>query len=164
MRGTALVLSLILMLSVPTGAVARDAYETWDDRCEECHGDADGFSGKYMWLIEGKLQGQHHIHNLRLFMANHYIPEHEIEAIYDMLLAQANTLARFDDECSSCHDSAEVFVRKAIATRVSGMVGVESGILVSEFLQTHQDLGEADAEFFTRLITRVFNQITGSLD
>lgn len=162
MRGTALSLVLLLLFLLPPGAGARDPYKSWDNRCEECHGDADEFSRRFLWAIDGQLQGQHHVDNLRLFMGNHYIPEHEIEAIHDMLLAQANTLARFTDECSSCHDSAEEFVHKSIATRISGMVGVESGALVSEFLQTHQDLEEADAEFYTRLIARVLDQISGS--
>jgi len=152
------------MFLLPPGAGARDAYATWDDRCEECHGDADEFSRRFLWAIDGQLQGQHHVDNLRLFMGNHYIPEHQIEAIYDMLLAQASTLARFTDECSRCHDSAEAFVHKSIATRVSGMVGVESGIPVSEYLQTHQDLSKADVEFFTRLIARVLDQISGSFN
>lgn len=162
MRGTALSLVLLLIFLLAPGADARDAYATWDDRCEECHGEADEFSRRFLWAIDGQLQGQHHIDNLRLFMGNHYIPRRQIDAIYDMLLAQASTLARFTEECGSCHASAEEFVHKSIATRISGMAGVESGVPVSEFLQTHQDLEEADAEFFTRLIARVLDQISGS--
>jgi len=160
MRGTALVSGLLLMFLIPFGAGARDAYAAWDNRCEECHGDADEFARSFLWAIDGQLQGQHHIDNLRLFMGNHYIPEHQIEAIYDMLLAQANTMARFEIECSSCHDSAEALVRKSIATRISGIAGVESGVPVLEFLQTHQNLQPADAEFFMKLITRVLDDIS----
>jgi hypothetical protein len=155
------VLGLLLILAISSEAGARDAYASWDNRCEECHGEADEFSRKFLWAIDGQLQGQHHIDNLRLFMANHYIPEHEFEAIYEMLFAHASTLTRFQNECGECHDAAEAFVRKSIATRISGMVGVESGVPVSEYLRTHQDLGEADAEFFTRLIARVLDQISG---
>ena len=148
------------MFLLPAGAGARDAYASWDNRCEECHGDADEFSRTFLWAIDGELQGQHHVDNLRLFMGNHYIPEHEFDAIYDMLLAQANTMARFASECGSCHPGAEAFVRKSIATGVEGMIGVESGIVVSEFLQTHRDLPEDDVVFFTRLITRVLDDIS----
>ena len=52
-------------------------------------------------------------------------------------------------------------MHKSITMRISGMAGVESGVPVNEFLQNHQDLSEADAEFFTRLITRVSDQISG---
>ena len=79
-----------------------------------------------------------------------------------LLLAQANNLARFENECDSCHDSAEAFVRKSIATRISGLAGIESGVPVLELLQTHQDLQPADAEFFMKLITRVLDTISHS--
>jgi len=159
-RSKVLILILPLIILLPPVASARDAYAAWDDRCEECHGDADEFSRRFLWSVDGQLQGQHHIDNLRQFMGNHYIPEHEIEAIYDLLLAQASTLARFTDECGSCHANAEAFVRQSIAIRVSGIVGVESGVPVLEFLQTHEDLQPADAEFYMRLITRVLDTIS----
>ena len=153
-------LGLFLAFLFPVEGGARDAYAAWDSRCEECHGDADDFSRKYLWVIDGQLQGRHHIDGLRLFMSNHYVPQHEIDAIHDMLMAQANTLARFDSECSSCHLGAEAFVRKSIATGVAGMTGVESGMIVSEFLQTHRELSADDVAFFTRLITRVLDDIS----
>lgn len=150
---------MLLMFFIQPGAGAREIRAEWDNRCEECHGEADEFARKFLWAIDGQLQGQHHIDDLRLYMRNHYIPKHLIDEIYNMLLAQANTLARFKSECSSCHSSAEEFIRRSIVNKAGVLRGVESGISVREFLETHQDLQQADVEFFTRLLTRVLNDI-----
>jgi hypothetical protein len=76
-----------------------------------------------------------------------------------MLLAQANSPARFKSECSSCHNSAEEFIRRAIFIKAGELRGVESGIPVREFLKSHQGLQHTDVEFFTKLLTRVLNDI-----
>lgn len=159
MRGAVLSLAMALLLCAHPAANARDAYASWDNRCEECHGDADEFSRKYLWDVDAQLQGRHHVDNLHLFLQNHYIPAHEIEKMTAMLQAQANKMARFDAECGSCHGSAPDFVRASISTWGDGLTGVESGIPIAEFLPAHQQLGEDDAEFFSRLIARVISQI-----
>jgi hypothetical protein len=159
MRSIGLSLGILLMLCVQSEAGAREIGAEWDNRCEECHGDADEFARKFLWAVDGQLQGQHHIDNLRLFMRNHYLPKHKIDAFYDMLLAQANDPARFESECSSCHNSAEEFVRRSIVIKASELTGLESGISVRDFLQTHRGLRQVDVEFYTRLITRVQNDI-----
>jgi hypothetical protein len=159
MRRIGLNLGVLLMLCVQPGAGAREIGAEWDNRCEECHGEADQFARKFLWAVDGQLQGQHHIDNLRLFMRNHYLPKHKIDAFYDMLLAQANNPARFENECSSCHNSAEEFIRGSIVIKAGELAGLESRIPVSEFLQTHRDLQPDDVEFYTRLLTRVQNDI-----
>jgi hypothetical protein len=152
-------LAILLMFLIQPGADARDVRAEWDNRCEECHGEVDDFARKFLWAIDGQLQGQHHIDNLRLYMRNHYIPKHLIDEIYNMLLAQANSPARFKSECSSCHNSAEEFIRRAIFIKAGELRGVESGIPVREFLKSHQGLQHTDVEFFTKLLTRVLNDI-----
>jgi len=159
MRSIGLSLGILLILLIQSGASAREIRAEWDNRCEECHGEADEFARKFLWAVDGQLQGQHHIDNLRLFLRNHYLPKHKIDAFYDMLLAQANNPARFESECSSCHSSAEEFVRRSIVIKASELTGLESGIPVHEFLQTHRDLQPNDVEFYTRLLTRVQNDI-----
>jgi len=160
MRSIGLSVSILLMLCVQSGAGAREIRAEWDNRCEECHGDADEFARKFLWwAVDGQLQGQHHIDNLRLFMRNHYLPKHKIDAFHDMLLAQANDPARFASECSACHNSAGEFVRRSIVIKAGELTGLESGISVREFLQTHRGLQQADVEFYTRLLTRVQNDI-----
>ena len=152
-------LAILVMFFIQPGADAREIRAEWDSRCEECHGEVDEFARKYLWAIDGQLQGQHHIDDLRLYMRNHYIPKHLIDEIYNMLQAQANSPARFKSECSSCHNSAEEFIRRAIFIKAGELTGVESGISVSEFLKTHQGLQQTDVEFFTILLTRVLNDI-----
>jgi hypothetical protein len=152
-------LAILLMFFVQPEAGAREIRAEWDNRCEECHGEADEFARKFLWVIDGQLQGQHHIDNLRLYMRNHYIPKHLIDEIYNMLLTQANSPARFKSECSSCHNSAEEFIRRTIFIKAGELTGAESGIAVREFLKTHQGLQQTDVEFFTKLLTRVLNDI-----
>jgi len=159
MRSIGLSLGILLIFFIQPGAGARDALAEWDNRCEECHGEADEFARKFLWAIDDQLQGQHHINDLRLFMRNHYIPKHKIDEIYNMLLARANSPARFKTECSSCHSSAEAFIRESIVVKAGELKGLESGISVREFLATHRGLQQTDVEFFTRLLTRVLNDI-----
>ena len=159
MRRFALNLAFLLLAGASSAATARDAYASWDNRCEECHGDADEFARKYLWVVEGQLQGRHHIDDLDLFLGNHYIPAHEIQPMSDMLQASANDMARFAGECGSCHGSAETFVRASVSTWGDGLTGVETEVPVREFLKSHQGLDQEGAEFFTRLIERVIDQI-----
>lgn len=146
---------ILLLLLIPIEADSRDAKAIWDSRCEECHGDPAKFSGKYLWNIEGRLQGRHHIDNLDLFMRNHYIPEHEIEAIHNMLLEQANSPVRFKAECGGCHGDANEFVGKSIWVRGGEITGLESGMDISEFLPTHQELQPEDVAYYRRLFARI---------
>jgi len=148
-------IAILLLALIPIEAGSRDAQAIWDSRCEECHGDPTRFAGKYLWDIEGQLQGQHHIDNLSLFMRNHYIPDHEIETIRDMLLAMANSPLRFNAECGSCHGDIREFVEKSIWVRGSGITGLESGMDLSEFLPTHQELKPEDVAFYRKLFARV---------
>ena len=155
MRISQVSIAILLLALIPIEAGSRDAQAIWDSRCEECHGDPAIFAGKYLWDIEGQLQGRHHIDNLNLFMGNHYIPDHEIEAIRNMLLAQANSSMRFNTECSGCHGGVQEFVEKSIWVGGSGVTGLETGMDVSDFLPTHQELQSEDADFYKRLFARV---------
>lgn len=155
MRITRVSIALLLLALVPLEAGSRDALAIWDSRCEECHGDPAPFAAKYLWNIAGQLQGQHHVDNLDLFMRNHYTPEHEIEAIHNMLLAQANSPARFKAECGDCHGDARDFVENSIWVRGSGITGLQSGVDVAEFLPTHRELQPEDVDFYQKLFARI---------
>ena len=75
-----LVLALLLAgVLVEVGAV--DGRAVWDNRCEECHGDPAQFSKKYLWDIEGHLQGQHHIKDLERYLRQHYVPDYAFLSI-----------------------------------------------------------------------------------
>ena len=148
-------IALLVLALIPIAAGARDGLAIWDSRCEECHGDPAVFAGEYLWVIDGQLQGQHHIDNLSLFMGNHYIPDHEIDAIGEMLQARANSPVRFKTECGSCHGEASDFVDKSLWVTRGGVTGMESGMEVSEFLPTHQDLQPDDVVFYRKLFARI---------
>ena len=148
-------IAILLLALIPIEAGSRDGPAIWDSRCEECHGDPTKFASKYLWDIEGQLQGQHHIDNLSLFMGNHYIPDHEIETIRNMLLALANSPVRFKAECGGCHGDAKEFVEKSIWVRGSEITALESGMDVSEILATHQDLRPEDVAFYRKLFARI---------
>jgi cytochrome c553 len=148
-------IAILLLVLIPIEAGSRDAQAIWDSRCEECHGDPARFAGKYLWDIDGQLQGQHHVDNLSLFMRTHYIPDHEIDTIHAMLQARANSPLRFEAECGSCHGDVKEFVEQSIWVRGSAITGMESGVDVSEFLPTHQELKPEDIAFFRKLFARV---------
>jgi hypothetical protein len=148
-------IAILMLLLVTVEAGARDARAIWEDRCEECHGDSVKFANKYLWDIEGQLQGQHHIDNLSLFMRNHYIPDHAVEKIRNMLLAQANSPIRFKAECGDCHGEITEFVEKSLWVRGSEITGLESGLDIGEFLPTHLELQPEDVAFYRKLFARV---------
>jgi len=155
MRISRVSIAILLLALIPIEASSRDAQAIWDSRCEECHGDPTRFARKYLWDIEGQLQGQHHIDNLSIFMGNHYIPDHEIETIRNMLLAQANSPVRFKAECGGCHGDVKDFVEKSIWVRGSEITALGSGMDVSEFLPTHQELRPEDVSFYQKLFARI---------
>ncbi len=136
---------------------ARPPEKSWDNLCEECHGEHAEFSGKYMWVIDGRLEGQHHKGDLPLFFQDHYIPDHEIEAMSEMLASHANSPIRFADECGSCHGELEPFLEKSIWVRGEQMTAMGVGMEVEEFLQDHQQLTEEDIAFYLKLFTRMTN-------
>lgn len=149
-------LAVALALSLaPFEAGSRDALVIWDSRCEECHGEPLVFARKYMWNVGGTLQGQHHIDTLDLFMRNHYIPDHEIQSIHDMLLENANSPLRFDAECGECHGDAHAFVEASLWVSSKEITGLKSGAELGEFLPTHRDLTDEDVDFYRRLFIRI---------
>ncbi len=148
-------IAFFLLVMIPINVSARDALAIWNNRCEECHGDPVVFSNKYLWYINGQLQGQHHIDNLNLFMRNHYIPDHALEKIRNMLLTHANSPVRFITECSDCHGGIANFVEESIWVRGNGITGMGTGKDMGEFLPRHQELQAEDVTFYIKLFARI---------
>lgn len=153
-----IIAGLLLLACGPLRVAPAKPDAAWDSRCEECHGDADKFAGKYLWAIGGQLQGRHHVRDLRLFMSNHYIPGHMLDIMQNMLMKYANTPQRFADECGRCHGKVEDFVEKSVAFKWGKVRGLKSGTAVSEFLPDHEGLKAEDAEFFASLLERFVDQ------
>jgi len=153
-------IALVAILMTPVVETAGlDLHWLWDDRCAECHGHAGEFSRKFLSISNRELQGRHHVHDLRRFLHNHYLINSEVDAVYDMLLAQANTRPRFKNECSSCHQSASSFVRESLHIRDGRLYNRDSDQLVQRFLKHHRSLDAKDIEFFTQLLMRVAHEV-----
>jgi hypothetical protein len=140
-------------------ACATDLHWLWDDRCAECHGHAGDFARKFLSVSGGELRGPHHKHDLRRFLHNHYLAGNEVDAVYTMLLAQANSPTRFRDECSSCHGAAADFVRDRLELRKGMLYSRASGHPVQGFLEHHRNLQPDDVDFFMQLLTRVAREV-----
>ena len=154
-----IVVVIILFVATTAQATGVDLHRMWDDRCIECHGHAGDFARTWLSVADKKLQGRHHIHDLRQFLINHYLAEGEVDAVYDMLLAQATNPPRFRDECSRCHHSAAEFVRNSLKLHNGVLYDRTSGIPIRSLLNGHQKLTSDDAEFFSSLLTRVAREI-----
>jgi len=154
------ILIATLMLVTNFSTAGTDLHWLWENRCAECHGHSADFSRKFLLVSDGQLQGPHHTQNLKLFMRNHYAPVGEVEAIYNMLLAQTTTAPRFKAECSNCHGNAANFIRNSIVLQNGDLVGRESGVSVNRFMQTHRKLKQDDIEFFISLLNRIAGEIS----
>ncbi len=150
---------IIVILTPAAEAGGLDLHWLWDDRCVECHGHAGHFSRQFLSVANGELQGRHHVHDLRRFMHNHYLIDSEVDAVYNMLLAQANTPARFKAECSSCHDNAARFVRQSLELRDGRLYSRKSNQPTQRFLAHHRALNPDDVEFYIKLLTRVAHEV-----
>ncbi len=148
----------LLLLLICQPALAVDIHALWDDRCEECHGHSADFARRYLWVENDQLKGRHHIDNLRLFMRHHYTPEYALDDIYQMLREQADSPPRFRRECAGCHGSAAQFARQSIVSRSGQLFGVDSGIRVDMFLQSHRGLDAEDIGFYLQMLERLVRE------
>lgn len=160
--GIALI-AITLIISISNVSIIRasgpDLHWLWHDRCASCHGHSADFSRTFLTVSDGKLQGRHHLHNLRLFLHNHYLAGKEVDTIYNMLLAQASVEARFKNECSRCHDTAVEFVRESMILREGILYSRDLEIPVRSALEHHKRVDEEDVGFYTKQLTRVANEV-----
>ena len=132
-----------------------DLHRMWDDRCAECHGHSGDFARKYLDASSDGLAGTHHRDNLKLFMTNHYLPRSEVDAVYEMLRAQAGSAPRFRTECSGCHHSADEFVRASLSLRGGILYSQKSGNPVDLNRGRHHEMDPNDASYFSELLIRI---------
>ena len=151
-----------MLLAIPAvRAIDTDLHWRWHDSCAACHGYAGDFARKFLSVSGGELQGVHHVNNLRLFLHNHYLADNEVDAIYNMMLAQATNQARFKNECASCHGTAADFVRSSLELRDGVLYSHDSARSVSSFLEHHRGLTSDDVEFYVNLLTRIAHEVFG---
>jgi len=157
MRAAVAVIAALLWVSPAAAESGLEPRAIWGQRCDQCHGDSAEFARKRLWNIDGQLHGSRHAAEMQRFLSNHHLRAHEVEIVVEMLLADANSTARFDAECGSCHGSAPEFVEKSLWVRRDSISGLGTGSDVAEFLLTHQDLSPEDARFFFDLLLHVGN-------
>jgi len=155
--GVALITSLLFAGKVWGSGI--DLHWLWDNQCADCHGHSGEFARKFLTVNNGQLQGNHDTRNLSTFMRNHYASNIEVDAIYELLLAQALTRPRFKQECSKCHDSAAAFVRHALVLQDEVLLSRQSGQPIREFLLQHRQLGTSDVDFYIDLLNRVAREV-----
>ena len=146
-------------LFAAASARAVDLHRLWDNRCGECHGHSGEFARKYLQVDGGALQGRHHKFNLRQFLDSHYPPPRQVDALYQMLMAQAATPPRFAELCAECHVSAADFMRQSLFLEQGVLTIRRNGQPVLTFMQSHRDLGEDDRRFFMRQLVRVAHEV-----
>ena len=108
-------------------------------------------------VSDGRLEGRHL--DLRRFLRNHYVLDSEVDAVYEMLHAQASTPPTYRADCSVCHQSAADFVRRSLALRDDELVNRATGRPVRAFLHRHRGLQPEQVEFFVRLLTRIAREV-----
>lgn len=154
------VIFIAAVLTMPSvNASGLDLHWLWHDRCAACHGHSGDFARRVLNITGGELQGRHHLYDLRKFLHNHYLSGQEVDAIYNMLLSQVKTQARFQNECSSCHGSAATFVRKSLILRNGVLYCRKRDVPVHDFLDDHRDLNPGDIEFYTDVLTRIAHEV-----
>ena len=156
-----IVLVTVMFVTPLLSTTAIDLHRLWDNRCADCHGHSGDFARQFLSVSGDKLQGWHHIHDLRRFLRNHYLAGKEVDEVYNMLRAQTISPPRFKDECSSCHKTAAGFVREVLVFDGDALISRVSGNPVRGFLEHHGNLEPADVEFFVKLLTRVAHEVHG---
>lgn len=156
MRGVVLI--TLLLASPLIQASGLNLHWLWHNSCAECHGHSADFSRRFLTHENGQLMGLHHRTSLKLFLKNHYLAAKEVDAMYEMLLAQNSTAPRFQHECSRCHANAVEFVSNSLRLRNGALFGHKSGLSVKRYLQNHQQLKSDDIAFFLQQLTRIAHE------
>lgn len=159
LRPAYLLLFLAVLFSPAHATTGLDLHKLWHNHCYDCHGHAGDFARAFLSVSDGELQGRHHVDGLRMFLSHHYLVESEVGPVYEMLLAQANTPPRFQDECSLCHHTAAEFVRNSLDLRDGTLYSRKDGTPTRHFLEGHRKLNSEDVEFFIEQLTRVAREI-----
>jgi hypothetical protein len=150
---------MVVAMAYPSYAEALDLHDYWDKNCGSCHGHAGAFARRFLSVKDGKLQGRHHVDNLEVFLANHYLPRDLIAPVSNMLIAQATSEPRFQKECGRCHQSAAAMARESLALRAGVLVSRASGRPTAEFLSGHARIRPDDVSFYVDLLTRVTKEV-----
>ena len=142
-------------------AYAVDLHKLWENRCSDCHGHSSELARNHLTVEDGKLQGSRPERDLHGFLQQHYLQNSgEIDAVYDMLRAQASTQAQFKERCSACHNSAAQLMRDAPLLHQDGqslLPGTQKPL--PDFMQQHVKLSPEQVQFFVELLERLDREV-----
>jgi len=151
--------SSIKVSATETPLTPDDAKKIWTKTCFTCHGDSGDMARNFLTVVDGKLQGPLHKDTFRMFLTNHYLSKTKADAVYSLLLTQAQTKSRYEKECSSCHQKASDLVRDKLALHNGVLYNRESKKVTYHFLQTHRELSKEDVKFYMRKLTFIGYEI-----
>jgi hypothetical protein len=163
MRAPRLVLlcaAIVGLTAASAGAV--DLHQFWDQRCQECHGHAGDFARRHLKVADGRLVGPHHGGDqLKAFIGRHEAGAANAEAIYRMLLAQAETKPVYQQKCAGCHQTAAELARASLVRKDGVIVGRSNGLPVAELLKRHGKLTAEEIPVVMRSLERVLGEVQG---
>lgn len=107
------------------------------------------------------LIGRHNT-DLKRFLEHHESGGAQANAIYQMLLAQAQTQPVYQQKCAGCHEAAAQFARSSLEKRGGVVVGKTNGRPIAEFLKQHGKLSSAEVSVVVDSLTRVLSETAGS--
>lgn len=142
-----------------SAAAQIDLHQFWDNRCQDCHGHAGEFARRHLQVNDGVLVSRHRPHDLKRFIAQHEAGRDQSEAIYGMLLAQAQTKPVYQQKCAGCHGTAADFARASLVVRDGAVVGRANGQPINSFLKGHGKLLSDEVDVVVSSLTRVLGEI-----
>jgi hypothetical protein len=160
-RRQALALLLLAATVSHSPAKAADLHRLWEERCAECHGEAGPFAHRTLAADGDRLVGRRPERDLLAFLRRHQggLPEADAQAVYAMLLAQAETQPLFRERCGLCHPKAADLVRGALVLRDGVLVGRYTGRPTADFLKNHGRIEADELPVFLDLLTRLAREV-----
>lgn len=152
-------LTLCAGLAVTGTAGAADLHYFWEQRCADCHGHAGDFARSFLRVEDGELIGRHPVNDVRLFLSHHGVPAADVEAVYDMLRAQAGGAGDFARRCGQCHGAAADLARRSLTVEEGRVRLRGSDLPVEVFLDGHAGLSTEDVPFFAELLQRIAEEV-----
>lgn len=150
-------LMLVTSCAGPVWAQAVGPHVHWETRCAQCHGPVGDFARKRLSVVDAELRGSEPKRDLREFLRGHHVSSANVStSLYEMLLTQAGTEARFQAECRACHGNAVDLVHRHYVVKEGVAYGRTSGSRLDKYLLKHRNLiTEEDVPYFLELLRSV---------
>lgn len=154
-----LVLGMAAVAAGSQSAAAIDVHAFWDSRCVECHSHAGAFSRAHLSVENGRLAGKHHRGDLERFLGQHESSGEHAGALYQMLLAQAQTQPLFQPKCGGCHGTAAEFARTSLVLEGGVALTKDGRRPVLDVLAKHGRVSADEARTISDSLARVLGEV-----